>query len=225
LEHEIAAAEEHIEAVTGQRPRGFRGPGFACNERILGILARRGYDYDCSLFPTFLGPLARAYYFMSARRLSEKEAEERKELFGGVRDGLRPIRAFRWRLPEDRSLLEIPVTTTPLVRTPLHLSYILYLARFSRLAARAYLTATLTACRAAGVEPSILLHPLDFMSAETCPELRFFPAMDMPEEKKLAVTGEVLDYLREHFDPVPLREHARRIAARGGVKTRAPDFA
>ena len=75
LEREIGDAEEAIEAATGQRPLGFRGPGFACSERILRLLSRRGYRYDCSLFPTFLGPIARASYFMSARKLTEMVAE------------------------------------------------------------------------------------------------------------------------------------------------------
>lgn len=223
LEREIAESEEHIEAVTGQRPRGFRGPGFACNERLLGVLQRRGYAYDCSLFPTFLGPLARAYYFMSSPTMTQEEKDQRKELFGGVRDGLRPLRPFRWRLPQG-GLLEIPVTTTPLVRAPLHLSYILYLARVSPHLARAYLHTTLTMCQAARVEPSFLLHPLDFLSGDTCPALRFFPAMDMPIERKLGVTGEVLDFLAQRFDVVPMGEHARR-AERRGVAERAPDFA
>jgi hypothetical protein len=224
LEREIAEAEDAIEAATGQRPRGFRGPGFAINDRTLLALARRGYDYDCSLFPTFLGPLARAYYFMSARKLTEKEAEERKDLFGGVRDGLRPIDPFLWDLG-GRELLEIPVTTTPLVRTPLHLSYVLYLGRISPYLARVYLTGTLGACRAAGVEPSFLLHPLDFLSGDTCPALRFFPAMDMPIERKLALAGEALDHFCTYFDPVSMGEHARRVRERGRLARRAPDFA
>lgn len=224
LEDEIGVSEEALEQVTGQRPRGFRGPGFALNERVLRVLRRRGYRYDCSTFPTFLGPLARAYYFMSARKLDKEEAEERKNLFGGVRDGLRPIRPFYWELGAEGRLLEIPVTTTPLLRTPLHLSYLLYLARFSTAAARLYLHGTLGACRAAGVEPSFLIHPLDFLSGESCPELRFFPAMDMPQKEKLRVTGRVLDYFCSYFDPVPIGEHARRIEARGQVPVRAPDF-
>src|SRR5690349_4052709 len=57
LEREIAEAGDRIAQVTGQLPRGFRGPGFACNERVLEVLAGHGYVYDCSLFPTFLGPL------------------------------------------------------------------------------------------------------------------------------------------------------------------------
>lgn len=224
LHREIAQAEEHIESATGQRPRGFRGPGFACNERTLGELARLGYHYDASIFPTYLGPVARAFYFMSSRKLTAEETEERKDLFGGVRDGLRPVSAFRWTLPGSE-LLEIPVTTMPVVKAPLHLSYLLYLARFSKLAFRSYLATSLGACRAAGVEPSFLIHPLDFISGDTCPELRFFPAMDMPGEEKRALVREVMAHFKAHFDPVPMGEHARRLQARRGtLPTRQPDF-
>ena len=78
---EIARAEEHIERATGQRPIGFRGPGFSCSETLLSVLKRRGYQYDCSTFPTYLGPLARAYYFATAK-LTPEEREKRKALFG-----------------------------------------------------------------------------------------------------------------------------------------------
>ena len=39
------------------------------------MLARRGYQYDASTFPTFLGPLARMYYFLTARLTAEQKAE------------------------------------------------------------------------------------------------------------------------------------------------------
>ncbi len=63
VDAEIARAEHAIEQATGQRPIGFRGPGFSLSPTVLSVLATRGYQYDCSVFPTFLGPLARAYYF------------------------------------------------------------------------------------------------------------------------------------------------------------------
>jgi peptidoglycan/xylan/chitin deacetylase (PgdA/CDA1 family) len=53
IEHELASAEEHIEAATGHRPRGFRGPGFSLSEATLRVLERRGYRYDAT---TFRGP-------------------------------------------------------------------------------------------------------------------------------------------------------------------------
>ena len=227
LEREIADAEEAIEMATGQRPRGFRGPGFACSTTLLSILAKRGYDYDCSTFPTFVGPLARAYYFVSARKLTAKEEEERKDLFGGVRDGLRPLRGYLWDLSQHgtRDLLEIPVTTMPGTRAPIHMSYVLYLAQHSVLVARQYLRTALMLCKLRRVEPSFLLHPLDFVSGDTCPALRFFPAMSMPAAKKIELVGQALAELRTHFDTVPMGEHARRLLASPGLPRRAPDMA
>ncbi len=58
LEEEISAAESALEAATGVRPTGFRGPGYSLSPEVLACLARRGYQYDASTFPTFLGPLA-----------------------------------------------------------------------------------------------------------------------------------------------------------------------
>jgi len=135
-EQEFAAAEEHIEAATGIHPVGFRGPGFSLSETTLRVLKRRRYRYDASTLPTFLGPLARAYYFMTAK-LDAEERRKRKLLFGSARDGLRSIRAYKWRIG-DETLLEIPVTTLPILRVPFHLSYILYLSTFSPALARAY---------------------------------------------------------------------------------------
>ena len=59
-------------------PRGFRGPGFSLSAATLRVLERRGYIYDASTFPTFLGPLARAYYFMTAKLSKEEIKEIRK---------------------------------------------------------------------------------------------------------------------------------------------------
>ena len=168
IEAELARAEEHIEKVTGRHPVGFRGPGYCCSPAILRVLARRGYLYDASTLPTFLGPLARAYYFMTAR-LSSEDAYQRKQLFGTLGEGLRPIRPYRWRLGAevpDGGLLEIPVTTMPVFRVPFHLSYILYLSAFSPALALVYFRMALMLCRATGTPPSLLLHPLDFMDLQ-----------------------------------------------------------
>ncbi|MCB0062859.1 MAG: polysaccharide deacetylase family protein, partial [Caldilineaceae bacterium] len=56
---ELAHAEEQILGATGQKPIGFRGPGYSCSEATLRVLAQRGYRYDASTLPTFIGPLAR----------------------------------------------------------------------------------------------------------------------------------------------------------------------
>ncbi|HEX8853291.1 MAG TPA: polysaccharide deacetylase family protein [Pyrinomonadaceae bacterium] len=210
LDEELQRAEEHIERATGARPRGFRGPGFSLSHETLRALARRGYEYDASTFPTFLGPLARAYYFMTAR-LDDAEMEKRRELFGKFGEGFRPLKPYRWRV-DGSTIVELPVTTMPLARVPIHVSYLLYLGQFAPRLALLYFRTALALARATGTQVSLLLHPLDFLGAEDVPELAFFPAMRRPAVEKLELVGRALRLLTDNFEVVPLREHARRAA-------------
>lgn len=222
LERELAESEAAIEAATGVRPQAFRGPGFSVSETTLRVLLRRGYRVDASTFPTFLGPLARAYYFMTSK-LDAEEKRKRAKLFGSVRDGLRPLKPYRWKLPEG-SLLEIPVTTLPILRVPIHLSYVLYLGTFSPWLARAYFSAALRLCRLMRVEPSILLHPLDFVSGTDVPSLKFFPAMGLDVQQKLERTEHCLTQLQTLFDVRSMGEHAAAAASRDGLPAHEARF-
>jgi peptidoglycan-N-acetylglucosamine deacetylase len=222
IEAEFASAEAAIEAATGQRPVGFRGPGFSLSAATLRVLARRGYRYDASTFPTFLGPLARAYYFMTAR-LSAEEKRQRGALFGTLREGLRPNRPYRWAL-EDGELVEIPVTTLPLLRAPIHVSYLVYLSGYSPALASAYFATALRLCRMSGTQPSLLLHSLDFLGHEDVEELAFFPGMSLSAERKLAVVGNAVDQLAAHFRVLTLEQHAREAAADGRLRRVVPRF-
>lgn len=222
LERECDKAEVAIERVTGRRPLGFRGPGFSVSPATLRVLIRRGYRYDASTLPTFLGPVARAYYLMTTK-LNEDERRQRQALFGSLRDGLLPLKPYRWRLPEGE-LLEIPVTTLPLGKVPIHVSYILYLSLLSPSLALRYFRAALWLCRHTGTPPSLLLHPLDFLSHEEVPELSFFPAMRLPNVKKLTVVSEVLRALVEHYTVVPLSQHAQAAAEEERLPLRDPSL-
>jgi peptidoglycan-N-acetylglucosamine deacetylase len=204
IDDELARAEESIEGVTGHRPRGFRGPGFTRSTTILEALVRRGYAYDASSLPTFIGPLARAYYFRSVE-LSPEAMREREDLFGRFGDGFRPNRRHTVAL-SNGSIIEIPVTTFPLFRVPIHISYVVYLAAVSPAAALAYFRSALTACKLARTEPSILLHPLDFLDGTECKELGFFPGMSLDPGIKRHVVVESIRMLATSFDVVPLRE-------------------
>ena len=207
LEEEMRNAEESIAQATGRKTIGFRGPGFSFSPPLLNLLAARGYQYDASTFPTFLGPLARAYYFAKSS-LSSEQATQRKALFGSAKEGFRPLDPYRWQTATG-PLTEIPVTTMPVFRVPIHLSYVLYLATFSRGLAILYWKMALTMCRWTATQPSLLLHPLDFLGAEDCPELSFFPAMQSPAAPKLSVATEVLDIFAQQFTIVPMQEHAQ----------------
>jgi len=213
VEIEIRSAEEAIETATGKRTRGFRGPGYSFSPDTLRTLVRRGYLYDCSSLPTFLGPLARAYYFWTSGKMSSEERHKRSKLYGTLKDGMQPLRPYTW-LVDGRELVELPVTTMPGFRVPFHLSYLLYLRRFSRAAAWTYLRTCLAVCRMTGISPSYLLHPLDFLGGDRVRELAFFPGMDLPTEKKLDFVHEVLAAIQESFDVVPLEAHAKTVGVR-----------
>jgi peptidoglycan-N-acetylglucosamine deacetylase len=215
LDNELALAERHIEAATGVRPDVFRGPGFSLSETTLRVLRRRGYRFDASTLPTFLGPLARAYFFMTAN-LSKEERQKRAKLFGSWQEGFRPLKPYEWQLPEGR-LLEIPVTTMPIFRVPIHLSYVLYLHTYSPFLARMYFELALRLCQLTGKEPSLLLHPLDFMAAEDVPSLAFFPGMKLPLASKLQCAEHFFERLQVLFDVRSMGEHADAIARRANL--------
>jgi len=222
IEAELARAEEVIEAATGRRPVGFRGPGFSLSAATLRVLRRRGYRYDASTFPTYLGPLARAYYFMTAR-LSPEERAKRAALFGTLREGLRPNRPYRWAL-EQGDVVEIPVTTFPLLRAPIHVSYLVYLGGFSPALASAYFESALRCCRLSGAQPSLLLHSLDFVGHDDVRELAFFPGMGLSLERKLAIVGDAVDRLARHFRVLTLERHAAEVAADARARRVVPRF-
>jgi peptidoglycan-N-acetylglucosamine deacetylase len=213
LHEELAAAEDAIEGATGRRPLGFRGPGYSLSPQVLDVLHERGYLYDCSTLPTVIGPLARAYYFRSAR-LDAAQRAERRHLFGGWQEGLRPLGAYRWRLSEGRSLVEIPVSTMPLARLPIHASYILYLRGVSERLARAWFTAALRLAERRDLELSILLHPLDLLGPGDADSLAFFPGMGLPLDTKVDTVRWLLDHLATERKVLTVGEHAELAAGR-----------
>lgn len=208
VEREIADAEEAIALLTGVRPIGFRGPGFAFSEQLVATLARRGYRYDASVLPAVTAPAARLY--CSARSFWSDNTET--QTFGSVRDGFGTLRPHR-RDTANGPIVEMPVTTMPLARTPIHMTYLAHLAQYSRRAASAYLRTAARLCRLRGVAPSLLLHPLDFMGAEDDPELNFFPGMQLSGDAKRALLDEMLERFAEHFELGTVAAHASQAAA------------
>jgi peptidoglycan-N-acetylglucosamine deacetylase len=206
VEDDIVRAEIAIVQLTGVRPRGFRGPGFAISPQIIDVLAARGYRYDASTLPTFIGPLARAYYFRRSK-LSALQQRERATLFGSWRDGLRPNRPH-----PSGEILELPVTVMPGLRTPFHVSYLLYVAAYSRCAALAYLRSALTLCRMTGTAPSLLLHPLDFLGAGEAAGLEFFPGMQLSGDFKRGFVEDVIREYQRHFAVSAMDEFAAHVA-------------
>ena len=199
IEKEIVSAEEAIFNATGQRPQGFRGPGFSWSKDLLEVLKKRKYLYDASTFPTWLGPLARMYYF-SKSDLPESEKKARKELFGKFSEGLRSNKPYYHDLKENQKLLEIPVTTIPVLRIPFHLSYLVYLSGISKILMKTYLNLAIFLCKATSTQPSYLLHPLDLIGGDKIKSLAFFPGMNLDSDQKIKVFKYVIKKLQKNFD-------------------------
>jgi hypothetical protein len=216
---ELARAEDAIEKVTFTRPIGFRGPGYSLSPAVLETLVERGYRYDCSTFPTIIGPVARMIYFRSSKLDAEQRAD-RSDLFGHASEALRPNRPYRWAVGDG--LVEIPVTVMPGTRVPMHMSYLLTLAGRSKPLARTYFRIALELCKMARVEPSMLLHPLDFLGGDDVGSLAFFPGMAMRGAEKADLTGEFLDMYAAHFEVVPVGVHAAAVGERTSLPVVEP---
>jgi len=206
IEKEIREAEEAIESVTGKRPTGFRGPGFSWSKDLLKVLESRGYKFDASTLPTYLGPLARMYYFKKSD-LSKEEKKARKELFGKFSEGFRKLKPYKWDLENGKSITEIPVTTMPVFKLPFHLSYLIYLGNISMPLMKTYLNTAIRMCKITKTPISFLLHPLDLIGGDQISELAFFPGMNVRSDKKVAIFKNVIGLLQKHYDVVNMSKH------------------
>ena len=213
LDEELATAEIAIRGATGITPRMFRGPGYSYTQEVLEALKRRGYDFDCSSFPNATAALGRLYLFRQ-KALKSGDQKQRSQLFGRNSEVFRPLKPYEWNLPGGR-LLEIPVTTLPFLRVPIHFSYVLYLASFSESIGMAYFRFAMFVCAAVGVEPSMLFHPLDFMgSDDKRPSVQFFPGMKKTSKEKIRILDKCISVIKRRFEILPMGEHAARIRKR-----------
>jgi len=217
IRKEILDTEDHIQNVTGQKPIGFRGPGFSWSPDLLEVLIQNNYLYDASTLPTYLGPLARAYYFWKSN-LTQEEKEKRKKLFGGFREGFRPVKPYYLQISDENKILEIPVTTIPIFKTPFHLSYLIYLSRFSYILMVFYLNLAIQMCRMTGTTPSFLLHPLDLIGGDLIRDLAFFPGMDLSSNQKFKIFQKVINIFQKSFTLTSLNHHAKSILHQNTIK-------
>ena len=217
IDKEIKDAEEAIEKVTGVRTTGFRGPGFSWSEDLLKVLEKRGYRFDASTLPTYLGPLARMYYFKKSD-LSKEEKKARKELFGKFSEGFRKLKPYKWDLGEGKSITEIPVTTMPVFKLPFHLSYLIYLGNISMGLMKLYLNTAIRMCKITNTSISFLLHPLDLIGGDQISQLAFFPGMNVTSAKKVEIFKTVIQSLSNHYNILNMSKHLDDIESNKKLK-------
>ncbi len=109
IERDLAQAEAAIEAAVGQKPRGFRAPGYTLSPALLAALRARGYAYDSSLLPSPPYYLAKALA-IGLHALTRKPSQS---ILGGVGQLFAPRGAHL-----RSGLRELPVGCLPLSRFP-----------------------------------------------------------------------------------------------------------
>jgi hypothetical protein len=68
-----------------------------------------------------------------------------------------------------------------------------------------------------GIEPSFLLHPLDFLGGDLEKRLDFFPAMKMLTQQKLDLFEGFMGELGRHFELVDMQTHASALLRAGNL--------
>ena len=215
LHEEIGGAENAIAAVTGRMTTGFRGPGFSTSPLVREVLSERGYAYDASIFPSALGPVARLFFFLNSK-LSAEERARRKGLYGKFSDAFGTLAPFAW----ENGLVEVPVTTMPVFRLPVHTTYLMFLAQKSEFVAKLYWSTALMLCRMRNIAPSLLLHPTDFLDEQDVPQMSFFPGMKLPAEKKTELVERTIRGIQRHWQAGTIGEHAAAFARDAFASTR-----
>lgn len=210
LEYEIDTSHAIIKEVTGQEPIGFRGPGFTWSDTLFEVLVERGYRYDSSTWPTFIGPLARMYYFKTSD-LTDEEKKERKELFGKFSDGFMKLKPYFRKLKNNKKLLELPVTTMPIFRIPIHMTYLVFLSGVSKQLMYFYLKCALFLCKLTRTPPNFLIHPTDLLGSDKITGMDFFPGMHIPTEEKSEMFKKIIHIFSKRFTLVPMAEGAKGI--------------
>jgi peptidoglycan-N-acetylglucosamine deacetylase len=210
LEEEFDLAEAAIYNATGIKTKGFRGPGFSWSTTLLEVLHDRGYLFDSSTLPTFLGPLARMYYFWKSD-FTREEKKKRESLFGPFSLGFKKLKPYYLKIGTGKKILELPLTTIPGIKLPFHMSYLLYISNISMLLMKFYLWIAIKMCKLTRTPLNFLLHPLDIIGGDKVKELAFFPGMNLPTDKKLKVFKWVLGKLKEEYDLLTMDEFAHRL--------------
>lgn len=197
---DLRRAHEAITNACGVAPRGFRAPSFRLSASLLEAVQALGYAYDSSAFHNRLAGWARRWQ-------QRRQGRDAASADGHGQAIAWPLQPFDWQLAGG-TLLELPVTTLPLLRWPVHGTYVMHLAAHARPAARGYVQGAAWACRAASNPWHLLLHATDFIGSDDGLPAGFLPGMGLRWCDKQALLRRWLRLLREQFEPRTMLECA-----------------
>ncbi len=119
---QIRGGADAIEAATGERPYGFRAPGYTITDEVFDVLREMDVAYDSSVFPcpSYYAAKALSIQMYRARGRESRSVVDTPNV---LRAPTRPYFVGRpyYKRGEgggERPLLEVPVQVTPRLRLP-----------------------------------------------------------------------------------------------------------
>ena len=206
IRRQVGEGAAVIERATGERPTGFRAPGYTVTDDVFDALRELGVTYGSSVFPCPPYYLAKVGA-MARIRLGGRRSRSVLDTPQVLRAPTRPYRVGRPYWTRGEGVLELPVQVTRLARLP-------YIGTTITLAGP---TRAVWLTRLVLGEPlvNLELHGIDVLDAEDgFPELRAHQVdARIPHARKLEALGAVFALLARHgYTFVRLDEAARHFA-------------
>ncbi|MEA3335656.1 MAG: polysaccharide deacetylase family protein [Chloroflexota bacterium] len=201
---EIAETHDLIVQASGWQPIGFKSPGYSFGPDQLVILGQLGYRYDSSIFTTPYAPALRSLN----RLLVQTDVDPTR--YGRMVHGLTPQRPYR---PDPKAphrpsrqkpapevgVWEVPVTTMPILRIPMH-------STFTLTSGKKLFDVGLALSKSRGVVINYSLHAADLIDPVDDPLLASIKFLNQPFEEKRALYEHILGRLSETYRLLPTRE-------------------
>jgi hypothetical protein len=191
-----------IERAVGERPIGFRAPGYTINDAVYDVLRELGVSYDSSVFPcpAYWGAKTAAIAWIAARGRKSRSIVDTPAVLTAP---TRPYRIGRPYWKRGDGMLELPIQVTRGARLPVIGTYLTWWG--ADVAQRLV--------RGCVGEPlvNLELHGIDVLDADDGLEALRKNQHDVrvPKEKKLEALHAAFEVLRsEGYSFVTLREAA-----------------
>ncbi len=207
IDRELSRGEDAIFDAVGERPVGFRAPGYTLTPALHEALQRRGYRYDSSAFSAVPYWTAKALV-MGALAVTGKPS---RAVLDSPRVLLAPTRPYFPSRTQpyargDADVLQLPITCAPVTRFP-------FIGTFAVTLPRPAVRALYATLRR---EPlfNFELHAVDVLSVEDgIPRALAQRQRDLfvPVRQKLERLREVFSWLRDDYALMPLRDAAERL--------------
>lgn len=199
---EIMRTHEILSNISSQAPVGFRGPAFGASPEILALLNRIGYRYDSSSFNSRLSKLAGWYH--RVKHLQKPTADALSQY---TRKQVLTDKGFPTKVIFKQSeLWEVPVSTYPGLNTPVHLTYLNFIAQVSRSISVAYFRLACAASVKRERPFGLLLHATDFLGVDDDAGLGYLPGMKRTVRQKADLMERVFDTLSANYGPMGIAD-------------------